>query len=224
MCVENKMTYTFSPSTLNIFKDCPRCFWLQFKKGVKRPAGPFPSLPSGMDSVLKKHFDSFMKKKMLPPELSSLKGVEIFNDEEKLKVWRSNLKGIQWKDKKGNVLRGAIDLLLKKGNKLIVADFKTRGFPLKEDSHEHYIDQLNIYNFLFRKNGYETEEYSYLLFYHPKEVLESGDVAFNNDLIKIAVDVKSAEKLFKDAIKCLKGKMPKAGEECEFCKFAKERK
>jgi len=37
--------------------ECPRCFWLQIVKNIKRPAGIFPSLPSGMDKILKVHFD-----------------------------------------------------------------------------------------------------------------------------------------------------------------------
>ena len=43
------MTVTLSPSSLNLMKDCPRCFWVQFNKGIKRPNGIFPSLPSGID-------------------------------------------------------------------------------------------------------------------------------------------------------------------------------
>jgi len=44
-----------SPSSLNLFLECPRCFWLDKNKGIKRPRGIFPSLPSGMDSVIKKY-------------------------------------------------------------------------------------------------------------------------------------------------------------------------
>ena len=82
------MTYKFSPSSLSLLKDCPRCFWLKFNKDIKRPDTIFPSLPSGMDKILKVHFDFFMKKRELPPELSELKGYKLFDDEELLKIWR----------------------------------------------------------------------------------------------------------------------------------------
>ncbi|MBI5002130.1 hypothetical protein HZC31_01985 [Candidatus Woesearchaeota archaeon] len=112
-------TYKFSPTSLSLLKECPKCFWLAFNKGIKRPSTIFPSLPSGMDGILKKHFDFFMEKGQLPPELQQLNGdVTLFNDAELLKVWRSNFKGIQWTDKKGNLFRGAIDNLLQKGKKL----------------------------------------------------------------------------------------------------------
>lgn len=219
------MPNKFSPSSLSLLKDCPRCFWLRFNKKINRPDTIFPSLPSGMDRILKTHFDGFMKKGELPPELQKLNGkVKLFDDEELLKVWRSNFKGIQWEDKKGNLFRGAVDNLLKKGKKLIVLDYKTRGYPLKEDTHEHYIDQMDIYNFLLRKNGYETEDYTYLLFYHPHEVLKNGHVCFNTDLVKIPVNIKNAENIFKKAVKCLEGDLPKPNEGCGFCKWVKSNK
>lgn len=217
------MPYTLSPSTLNLFKECPRCFWLQFNKGIKRPDTIFPSLPSGMDNILKAHFDSFMEKGQLPPELcnSECRELKLFSDKELLKLWRSNFKGIQTRDKEGNILRGAVDNILTKGDKLVVLDYKTRGFPLKEDTAEHYRDQLDIYNFLLRKNNYKTEDYSYLLFYHPKEVTKEGNVIFNTDLVKMEINIKNAENLWKKAIKILKGKMPRPAKECGFCKRTK---
>lgn len=212
-------TFSLSPSSLSLMKECKRCFWLE-KHGVwKRPLGIFPSLPSGMDSILKKHFDKFRDKGSLPPELAKSEckdmGCELFDDVEKMKIWRNNLKGIRYIDEKGNTLHGAVDNILKKGKKLIVLDYKTRGFQLKEDTHEHYRDQLNIYNFLLRKNNYETEDFAFLLFYVPSEVLETGEVIFETTLKKLKVDVKSAENLFEDAISLLNSECPKEG--CEWC-------
>lgn len=217
------MPHALSPSSLSLLKDCPRCFWLQFNKNIKRPEIIFPSLPSGMDKILKEHFDRFMKKGLLPPELQKLNGeVKLFDDEELLKVWRNNRKGIEWKDRKGNLFRGAVDNLLVKDKKLIVLDYKTRGYPLKEDTHEHYRDQMDIYNFLLRKNGYKTEEYTYILFYHPHEVFESGHVCFNTDLIKITVNINNAQKIFRKAIKVLEGEIPKPSKECGFCRWVED--
>ena len=214
------MPYKLSPSSLSLLKECPRCFWLNHNKNIKRPDMIFPSLPSGMDKILKEHFDRFMKDGKLPPELKKLNGeVKLFDNEELLKVWRSNFKGIPWNDKKGNLIHGAIDNLLQKKNKLIVLDYKTRGYPLKEDTHEHYQDQMDIYNFLLRKNGYETEDYTYLLFYHPHQVEENGHVCFNTDLVKIKVNIKNAENILKKAVKVLESEMPKPNENCGYCKW-----
>ena len=216
----SKMPYKLSPSSLSLLKECPKCFWLHFNKEVKRPDSIFPSLPSGMDRILKAHFDSFRDKGLLPPELKDLNGeVKLFEDIELLKAWRNNMKGIQWTDKQGNIFRGAVDNLLQKGKKLIVLDYKTRGYPLKDDTAEHYQDQLDIYNLLLRKNGYKTEDYAYLLFYHPSNINENGDVIFNTDLIKMNIKIKNAESIFKKALKVLEADMPKPDEECGFCEW-----
>lgn len=220
------MTYKLSPSSINIFLECPRCFWLQIVKGIKRPEGIFPSLPSGMDKILKKHFDSFMKKGELPPEIKEhglANGYKLFDDKAQLDIWRNNYRGIEYKDNtSGILLHGAVDNILTKGKKLAVLDYKTRGFPLKEDTHEHYQTQMDIYNFLLRKNGYETEDYAYLLFYYPNRVTPTGEILFDTKLIKLQTNAGKGEKVFKEAIKVLEGAMPEAGEQCEYCAWKKE--
>jgi len=218
------MPYKFSPSSLSLLKECPRCFWLHFNKGIRRPEGIFPSLPSGMDKILKIHFDSFRAKDKLPPEISELdSGVKLFDNVELLEVWRNNRKGIQWTDEKGNVFHGAIDDILQKDDKLTVLDFKTRGFPLKEDTADLYNDQMNIYNLLLRKNGHKTENYGYLLFYHPEKVNGRGDVVFNTDLVKLEINVKNAESIFEEAIRVLEGDEPEASQDCGTCRYLCER-
>lgn len=203
--------------------ECPRCFWLIQHKIWKRPDAIFPSLPSGMDRILKEHFNKFRDRNELPPEIcenSYCNGMKLFEDKELLKIWQNNLKGIEWRDKEGNILHGAVDNILVKDKKLIVLDYKTRGYELKENTHEHYQDQLNIYNFLLRKNGYETEDYSFLLFYIPKEVTETGEVIFDTTLVKMKISIKNAELLFNNALKLLNEKCPNEG--CDWCRLIKD--
>lgn len=212
------MTFKLSPSSLNLMKECPRCFWLDKHKVWKRPAGIFPSLPSGMDKILKTHFDKFRDKGILPPELCDhghCEGLKLFNEPDLLKDWRNNLRGIRWEDKEGNILFGAVDNILVKGKKLIVLDYKTRGYALKEDTADHYQNQLDLYNFLLKKNGYKTENYSFLLFYVPNVVTETGEVIFDTHLVKRKVNVKNAERIFESAIKLLNGDCPPKC--CEWC-------
>ena len=212
------MTFKLSPSALNLMQECPRCFWLAQHKVWKRPSGIFPSLPSGIDRILKVHFDNFREKGQMPPELcehQSCVNMKLFDDKDKLKIWQNNWKGISWKDKKANELHGAVDNILVKGKKLIVLDYKTRGYPVKDDTAEHYRLQQNIYNFLLRKNGYQTEDYFFLLFYVPREVMTTGEVIFDTELVKMKVDIKMAEDAWKKALKLLNSPCPKKG--CEWC-------
>ncbi len=212
------MTFKLSPSSLGLMNECPRCFWLTKHELWKRPSGPFPQLPNGMDRVLKQHFDKFMRKGLLPPELCNhnhCEDMKLFDDEKLLKDWRNAFKGLWYEDKDGNILHGGVDNLLMKGKKLIVLDYKTKGSPAKEDAHKHNQHQLDIYNFLLRKMGYETEDYGFLLFYSPSEVLETGEVVFHTELRKVKTSIKDGEELFKSAVKMLNGDCPKKS--CEWC-------
>ncbi|MEK6926785.1 MAG: PD-(D/E)XK nuclease family protein [Nanoarchaeota archaeon] len=213
-------TFKLSPSSLSLMKECPRCFWLTQHKVWKRPSGPFPQITNGMDSILKKHFDSFMERGILPPEIKDhhhTKGLKLFDNKELLKEWRTALKGLWFEDNNGNVLHGGVDNILVNGKKLIVLDYKTKGFPIKDEDEagSYSQNQLDIYNFLLRKSGYQTENYAFLLFYIPNKVLETGEVVFDTLLARRNIDVKNAENIFKDAIKLLNGDCPK--ESCEWC-------
>jgi len=214
-----------SPSSLNLFVDCKRCFWLHIIEKFRRPPSIFPSLPSGMDKILKEHFDKFMAKGEMPPELKEhkdVKGCVLFNDKEKLNFWRKSMSGMQYVDPaSGVILRGGIDNILVKGNKLIILDYKTRGYPLKENSHEYYQLQMDLYNFMFRKNKEDTEDYAILLFYYPIDVNQkSGEIIFEKKLIKMPTDPENGEKVFQEAIKVLaQEKPPISNPECQFCKY-----
>ena len=218
MFFSNMKIFKLSPSALNLLKECPRCFWLDKNNVWKRPIGIFPSLPSGMDRILKVHFDKFRDRNLLPPEIcdeTNCVGMKLFNDKELLTIWQNGRKGISFTDENGNILQGAVDNILQKGDKLIVLDYKTRGYDLKEDTHEHYQLQLDVYNFLLRKNGYETEDYSFLLFYVPKEVTETGEIIFDTTLKKMPINIKNAENMWKKALFILNDECPEKG--CEWC-------
>jgi hypothetical protein len=212
------MTYKLSPHSLNLYAECPRCFYETVAEKKGRPSGPFPSLPSGMDLIIKKRFDSFRKSGKLPPELKSLERLTLFTGDV-LKEWRNQRKGMLWTVEDENSLTGSVDEILQSSNgNLIVMDNKTRGFPLK-DTPKYYRLQLDLYNLMLRKNGYKTEDYSVLLFFYPDSFNRSGSVKFNNTIVKFPVDVVSAEKTFRDALTLLKGKKPLASEECKFCEW-----
>ncbi|MBS3081386.1 PD-(D/E)XK nuclease family protein [Candidatus Pacearchaeota archaeon] len=206
-------TFKLSPSSLSLMHECPRCFWLKQHKIWPRPSTPFPQLPNGMDRVLKTHFDKFRDNGMLPPEIRDHRhtvGLKLFGDKELIGLWRSR-KGIQWEDKNGNILHGAVDNLLMNGKKMVVLDYKTKGGPLKDEAEagDYSQNQLDFYNFLLRKNNYETEDYAFLLFYYPKEVLETGEVIFDTVLARREINVKNAEKIFNKALKLLSNRCPK---------------
>ncbi len=174
-----------------------------------------------MDGVLKRHFDTHRDAGTLPAELSEFAGdAHLFADKELLRVWRDNRKGIRWTNDAGHTLYGAVDNILeRKDGSLIVLDYKTRGFPLKEDTAAHYQDQMDLYNLLLRKNGYRTADETLLLFYYPNKLVEDATVRFHAKIVRLPVDVDRAQSLFDRAIATLDGPCPHASEGCTFCAY-----
>lgn len=213
---------TLSPSKLSLFLDCKRCFWFDVNRKVRRPSGIFPSLPSGMDGILKKYFDTFREKGELPPELKGVLHGKLFDDMDRLSVWRNNFKGLQYLDEdSGILLRGAQDeVFVTAEGEYMPVDFKTRGYPLKEDTAKHYQHQMDIYCFLLHKNGLKTAKHACLIFYHPTKVQGDGLVKFKYDVVKMKTSVKNGEKLFMDAVKLLQGPEPKNDGECPWCNWS----
>ena len=173
--------------------------------------------------VLKRRFDKYRDEGELPPELSALIGMRLYNKPEHIKAWRNTPHGLHWVDGEGNLFHGAVDELLDNSGTLVVLDFKTRGFPLKGDSTYYYQSQLDIYNLLIRNNGVPTEDFSYLLILHPTGI-EAGReleqrVTFQTDLVNMPISVGHAEELFTHAREILKGPMPQAAEKCRYCQY-----
>ncbi len=84
-----------SPSSLADYAKCPLCYWLERTQGVKWPRGAFPSLPGGMDRVLKTYYDEWRGRGALPPELvaNGVSGL-LFDKQELLNEWRNLRKGL----------------------------------------------------------------------------------------------------------------------------------
>ena len=212
---------TLSPSALSLFKNCPRCFWLEKVKGIKRPRGIFPSLPGGMDRVIKTYFDTFRVKGMLPPELriEAFKGIHLYEDQAQLERWRAWRTGLQYQ-KDGEALSGMLDDLLVKEGVYIPFDYKTKGSPTnEEDATKYYQTQLDCYALMLEGNGFKTAGYGFLLYYSPKEVGENGQVGFEIQPIRIETNPERAKDLVHRALSILTGPAPKSANDCEYCEW-----
>ena len=212
--------FVVSPSQIGMLLECPRCLWMYFREGLKRPSGPFPSLPGGFDGLFKKYFDGFRKEGTLPPELFGKIDGKLFDDTTLLSVWQNNWKGISAEFPEYRMLlRGAIDdLIVDQDGRFVPLDFKTRGYPTKEATAAHYQTQLDCYALLFSANGYSVADYGYLLFFWPKKYREHS-AEFETELIKMSVDANRGKEILAKAAEIIRGKEPSAHSECEFCRF-----
>jgi len=215
-----------SPSSLNLYLECPRCFWLDKIKGIKRPKGIFPSLPSGMDLVIKNYFDNYRLEGELPEEIKDRIEGKLFPDMETLKKWRSwRSTDLRYVDESLNViLTGALDDCVVEDNFYIPLDYKTRGSDLKEDPRKYYQTQLDCYCLMLESSGYKTKGMAYLVFYWPKKAKEDGIVKFHVELLKIETRIEAPKKIVREAAIILSSEIPKPSSNCEYCSLVKKRK
>lgn len=212
-----------SPSGVSSLLECPRCLWLQVREDRKRPRGIYPSLPDGMDNVFKKYFDGYRARAEMPPEIDGKVAGRLFDDPRLLRQWREfdfGRGGIRTEIPEYDMtVAGAIDdLVVASDGKFVPFDFKTRGYPLKEDTHEHYRTQLDLYGMLFERNGHTIAGYGYLLFFWP-QAYEMGMANFKTELIKMDVSPSRGMSVLKKVHDIVTSPKPEAHSRCEYCLY-----
>lgn len=199
---------------------------MQVNEDIRRPQGPFPSLPGGMDSVLKAFTDSYRKRGQLPPDLEKKVSGHLFADQAQLDRWRDALRGdLRYTDEAlgVEVVGGIDDLLVEPGGALTPLDFKTRGWAVKDDTHRHYQHQLDLYAWLLGKLGQRTSGRGVLLFFSPLAYEGSGRVQFRVEPVTVKTDVARAGALLERALQILRGPRPSTHADCAFCHFVERR-
>ncbi|MBU2035996.1 MAG: PD-(D/E)XK nuclease family protein [Patescibacteria group bacterium] len=224
-------TFRLSRSRIDSFINCPRCFYLDRKLGVAQPPGyPF-SLNSAVDKLLKKEFDIHRAKGTKHPlmEKYGIDAVPLVH--EKIEEWRDSLRaGITFKVKDSNVVvtGGVDDMWVNPKGEFIVVDYKATSkeaeVTLDADWQIGYKRQMEIYQWLFRKNGFKVSKTGYFVYCNGKTDRKAfdGKLEFDIKIIPYKGDTSWVEKTIQDAIDCLKSdKLPEPGEDCDYCKYRK---
>jgi len=115
--------FKVSRSKIDLFIECPRCFYVDRRLGTARPPGfPF-NLNSAVDSLLKSEFDTHRHAGTQHP-LQTTYGIDaVPARHDKIDSWRQNFTGVQHLHTRTNLLVfGAIDDLWidAKGSYLVV--------------------------------------------------------------------------------------------------------
>ncbi|MDY6765956.1 MAG: PD-(D/E)XK nuclease family protein, partial [Candidatus Nanohaloarchaea archaeon] len=108
-----------------------------------------------------------------------------------------------------------------RGGDIIVMDYKTRGYPPKQETGvPHYYErQVNLYNLMLRANGYATADFGLVLYYYPDEVVENGDVRFHTEFRRVPLDLDAVRETFEEAVTTLQQPEPDPAQDCEFCEY-----
>ena len=223
--------FKVSRSKIDLFMNCPMCFYLDTRLGVGRPPGfPF-ALNSAVDTLLKKEFDTHRAKKRPHPLMHAygLKDVIPYSHEE-LDIWRSNFKGIRFLHEKTNlIVSGAIDdVWVNSEGELSIVDYKSTSKEEKVNLDKEwqigYKRQMEVYQWLFRQNGFKVSKTGYFVYCNGNADKEAFDAKLEFDIkvIPYVGDDTWVEKTILQAIECLNGEaLPKSGPDCDYCKYRK---
>jgi RecB family exonuclease len=228
---DSTQTFRLSRSRIDAFINCPRCFYLDRKLGIAQPPGyPF-TLNSAVDKLLKKEFDIHRAKGTKHPLMKAYGIDAIPLAHEKINEWRDSLRaGIIFKVKGSNVVitGGVDDVWINPKGEFIIVDYKATSkeeeVTLDADWQIGYKRQMEIYQWLFRMNGYKVSKTGYFVYCNGNTDCEAfdGKLEFDINIIPYQGDDSWVEKTIHDAIDCLKSdKLPDSGPDCDFCKYRK---
>ncbi|MFH1714354.1 MAG: PD-(D/E)XK nuclease family protein [Candidatus Nealsonbacteria bacterium] len=209
-----------SPSSLNLYYECPFCFWLEKKMGIRRPQ-PYPyALNAAVDYLLKEEFDRYRKKRELHPLLVANNiPAKLFSNQKLLDEWRNNFKGLRFFDTELQAtLFGAVDDVLEfSDGKLAALDYKSTGSK-SANVYDRFQLQMDVYTFLLEKQGYKTVRKGCLAFYIvDKENGFNDKLPFRKEIIMIDTDPDYVQGTFKEAVGCLRGGRPQGhSPDCQY--------
>ncbi len=225
---------TLSRSKIDLFSECPRCFYLDARLGVKRPSGPSFTLNNAVDELLKREFDIHRAAQSKHPLLEQYGLDAVPLKDDRLDEWRDALRrGIKTHHVETNlILRGGIDdVWCTPQGELIIVDYKATskkdGPKTEDDLYDSYKRQVEIYQWLFRRNGFKVSPTAYFVYVNGKSDNEAfdGKLEFDVCLIPYTGDdawIEPAIYRMKEAL--MSDEIPPIGTSfgggpCDFCTY-----
>lgn len=224
--------WKLSRSKLDLFKECPRCFYLDNKLGVSRPKGPSFTLNIAVDALLKKEFDIHRVDKTTHPLMQKYSVDAVPFQHKDLNDWRENFVGIQYvHPKTGLTITGAIDdIWVNKSGELIIVDYKATSKDGKVESlsdsgwDSQYKRQMEVYQWLFRKKGFKVSSTGYFVYVNGRKDKKAfdGKLEFDVTLISHTGEDSWVEGAIVEAKKCLdQDILPVHSPTCDYCMYRK---
>jgi len=221
--------FKLSRSKIELFIQCPKCFYLDRRLGVSRPPSYPYTLNSAVDALLKKEFDLLRENGKAHPlmEKHNIDAVPVKH--EMLDEWRNNFKGVQVFHKKTNLLLfGAIDDLWQSSQgEYVIVDYKSTSkneeiIALDKDWQNAYKRQMEIYQWLVRHNGLKVSNTGYFVYCNGRTDMDKfdGRLEFDITLIPYEGNDNWVEGTVIEVHKCLNSDIvPEPGEGCDFCAY-----
>jgi hypothetical protein len=154
-----------SRSKIELSIECPRCFWLDVKHGVKRPPPAPYTINNAIDYLLKQEFDYHREKGTQHQIMVDNKVDAIPYNSPEMNKWRHNFTGVQFMHEPTDFLVfGAVDdVWINPADELMVVDYKATGAK-QHQIYDSYGRQMEIYQWLLEKNGFKVSPIGYFVF------------------------------------------------------------
>ena len=225
----SQQPFRISRSKIDLFLNCPRCFYLDRRLGVGQPPGfPF-TLNSAVDKLLKKEFDAHRAAGSAHPLMKSYGLDAIPWDNPKIEEWRDALGGgIQYFYPQTNlIITGAIDdLWINPQQEIIIVDYKSTAkdseVNLDADWQIGYKRQMEIYQWLFRKNDFKVSDTGYFVYANGNADKAAFDarLEFSITLLSYIGNDSWVDQAIVDLHQCLiSNEMPLSNPECDYCLY-----
>lgn len=224
-----KEPYVQSRSKIERFTECPRCYWLEARYGIGRPDSfPF-TLNNAVDELFKREFDA-LRKDGKPHALMEEYGIDAVPMQHKdLEEWRDALKrGIKHHHAESNItLRGGIDdIWVAPSGQVHIVDYKaTAGkdtITLDDEWKDSYKRQVEIYQWLFRKNGFDVSPIAYFVYANGRADRDAfdGKLEFDVTILPYEGDDSWVDGVLMEMKACLESdEIPKPGKDCQYCPY-----
>lgn len=223
--------FRLSRSKIDLFIKCPKCFYLDRRLGVGQPPGfPF-SLNSAVDKLLKKEFDIHRVAGTSHPLMKAYGLDAIPFAHEKIDEWRDSLRrGITYHHKATNLLitGGVDDVWVDSTGELMIVDYKATSkeaeVTIDADWQIGYKRQMEVYQWLFRKNGFRVSSTGYFVYCNGKTDRKAFDAKLEFDIkvIPYAGNDSWVEGKILEIKKCLDSGIPDSNSECDFCNYRRD--
>lgn len=222
--------FALSRSKLDLFLKCQRCFYVDRRLGVGQPPGyPF-TLNTAVDALLKKEFDHYRSLQQPHPLFAEHKIDAIPFAHSDLNKWRDSLHGgVRFSVPQTNfIITGGVDDLWFhiESKELIVVDYKATSkaqpVTLDADWQIGYKRQAEIYQWLFRKNGFSVSSTAYVVYCNGRTDHPRFDkrLEFDISMIPYVGDDGWVSDTIMAAHKCLHSeKIPDHSPECDYCQY-----
>ncbi len=221
--------FRLSRSRIELFVQCPRCFYVDRRLGVDRPPGyPF-ALNSAVDALLKKEFDLLRKDKKAHPLMKKYNIDAMPVEHLKLNQWRNNFQGVRFFHQPTNlIITGAIDDLWQNSQgEYIVVDYKSTSkneeiIALDKDWQNAYKRQMEVYQWLLRQNVDQVSNTGYFVYCNGRTDLDKFDAKLEFDLTLIPYEGNDSwvENIILEIHKCLNSDtIPEPNKDCDYCNY-----